>query len=114
MRAPSIKMRMVETSGNKISRIGCKWSNSIAPTIVETQLFHPLLGESLFLIFSSGLIRNGSPQYKDQDGRNIWEHNQQKPLQMVQLECPKYRNLGVSFIFWLIPFSHFQVLGNKK
>ena len=104
MRNGSPKIRKVEKFGNKISR---------APS-TETPVFHSLLGESFFLIFSSGAIRNGSPQYKDQDGGNIWEHNQQEPLQMVQLECPKYRNPGVSFTFWLILLSHFQLWGNKK
>ena len=50
--SPSIKLRMVEKLWNKISWIGCKWSNSNAPS-TEIHVSHPFVGESLFLIFSS-------------------------------------------------------------
>ena len=39
------------------------------------------------------------PQYKDQEGGNLLEQNQLNRLQMVQFECPKYRNPCVSSTF---------------
>ena len=61
------------------------------------------------------------PQYKDQEGGNLLEQNQLNRLQMVQFECPKYRNPCISFTFafpaigpdcisWLPRFT--SVLGN--
>ena len=88
----------MEKFGDKISLTGCKWSSLNAPS-TETPVSHPFWGESLFLIFSSGVIRNWTPQYKDQDDGKIWEQNQLNRLQMVQFECPKYRNPCVSSIF---------------
>ena len=37
----------------------------------------------------SGVIRNWTPQYKDQVDENYLEQNELKWLQMVQLECPQ-------------------------
>ena len=47
----------------------------------------------------SGEIRNGRPLYKDQGDGQFCDQNQLDRLQMVQLECPKYRNPCDSSIF---------------
>ena len=39
------------------------------------------------------------------------EQNQLKKLQMVQFECPEYRNPCVLSIIGPIPFSHFPLSG---
>ena len=59
----------------------------------------------------SGVIRNWTPQYIDQDDGKFLERNQLNRLQMVQFECPKYRNPCVSSIFGRIPFSNFHSPG---
>ena len=97
---------------NKISSTGCKWSTLNAPS-TEIPVSNSLLGGSLFSIFSpccflSGVIRNGSPHYKGHEGGNILERNQLNRLQIVQFECPKYRNPYGSFTFECLPFPHFQ------
>ena len=52
MGSPSIKLRMMENFGRKMTSIGCKWSSFNAPGI-ETLVSHPFSGESLFLIYRS-------------------------------------------------------------
>ena len=59
---------------------------SISPFPAPAPSFLPL----------SGVIRNGSPQYKDKEDENIWEQNQLHRLQMVQFECPGVRNPSYS------------------
>ena len=69
--------------------------------VLKPPVFHPILGESLFLIFLlSGVLRikKWDTQYKDEEVRNIMEQNQLNRLQMVQFECPRYRNPCVSSI----------------
>ena len=53
-----------------------------------------------FSHFSSlGGNKKWAPQYKDEEVGKIWEQNQLNRLQMVQFECPRYRNPCVSSIF---------------
>ena len=52
MGSPSIKLRMMENFGRKMSSIGCKWSSFNAPG-TETLVSRPFSGESLFLIYRS-------------------------------------------------------------
>ena len=95
-----MKTAKLENCLDKISLTGCKWSSLNAPS-TETSVSHSLLSESLFSFSAplSGEIRNWTPQYKDQEGGKIWEQNQLNRLQMVQFECPRYQNPGVSFTF---------------
>ena len=92
----------MENVWNKIFSTGCKWSNSSAPRS-ETPVSHQLLGESIFpfpapapsFLPLSGVIRNGSPQYKGQEGGIFLKQNQLTRIQMGQFEC-----LLESFTFW--------------
>ena len=52
--------------------------------------FSPLPAPAASSLPLSGVIRNGSPQYKGQEGGKILEQNQLNRLQMVQFEYPKY------------------------
>ena len=61
-----MKVNKEENFGDKISLTVSKWSSLNAQS-TETPVSHPVLGESLFLIPLSGVIRNWTPQYKDQD-----------------------------------------------
>ena len=49
-----------------------------------------------FPLSGPGLIDNWTPQYESQKGWKILEQNQLNRLQMVQFECPNYRNPLVS------------------
>ena len=61
----------------------------------------PYCSETKFngLQMVSRVIRNGTPQYKNQDDGTFVGQNQLNRLQMVQFECPKDRNPCVSSIF---------------
>ena len=117
MGALSIKIRMVGKNSIKISLIGCKLSSLNAPS-TETPVVHSLLNASLFPIsspcsfLSSSLfwvIRNGSPQYKGQEGGNIFVHNQLNRIQKFQFECPRVRNPCVSSTLREFPYHHFPL-----
>ena len=45
------------------------------------------------------------PQYKDEEVGKILGQNQLNRLQMVQFECPRYRNPCVSFILEEFPYG---------
>ena len=62
----------------------------------------------------SGVIRNWTPQYKDQEGGITLEQNQLNRLHMVQFDCPMYRSPCVSFISGRFPFPLFPSRGNKN
>ena len=121
MGAPSIKVRKVENFWDKISLTGCQWSNLNAPGS-ETPVSQSLLEESIFpfpasapsYFLFSGVIRNGSPQYKGQEDGQISEQNQFNRLQMVQFECSRVRNPCVSFTVSLAPTSSKGLLLNDK
>ena len=53
----------------------------------------------------SGVIRNGSPQYKGQEGGKFMWQNQFSRLQMVQFECARYWNPCVFCVNPFFPFS---------
>ena len=58
------------------------------------------------------VIRNGTPQYKDQDDGKILRQNQLNRLQMVQFECPRYEQKPLCLIhFWLNPFFSIPLPG---
>ena len=111
MGAPSIKIRMMGNFRDKISLMGCKWSNSNAPS-TETAVSHQFLGESLFLIFSSGVIR--SPQYKDQMMENFRDKISLMGCKWSNSIAPSTETPLFHPFFGLIPFSHFQLWDNKK
>ena len=121
MGAPSIKVRKMEKLWDKISSTGYMWSILNAPS-TETPVSHSLLGDSLFQFSApaasslplSGVIRNGSPQYKGQEDGQISEQNQFNRLQMVQFECSRVRNPCVSFTVSLAPTSSKGLLLNDK
>ena len=50
--------------------------------------FPPFSAPAASSLPPSGVIRNGSPQYKGQEGKTFLEQNQLNELQMVQFECP--------------------------
>ena len=56
-----------------------------------------------------GIPTNRKWEPQDQDDGNFLGQNQLNRLQMVQLECPKYRNPCVASILGWIPFSHFPL-----
>ena len=97
MGTPSIMLRRVDNFWKKISLTGCKWS-SFNALGTETPVSHSLLGTWIFFVMSSflsGVIRNWTPQYKDQEGEKIMEQNKLNRLQMVRFECPKYRQTSL-------------------
>ena len=77
-----------------------RWSSLNAPS-TETPVSHSLLSESLFSFPAplSGVIRNWTPHYKDQESGTFMEQNQLNRLQMVQFECSRYLNHCVSYTF---------------
>ena len=83
-----MKGRKMESFCNKIILPGYKWSNPFSH-------FLPLLLPS----FLSGVIKNWTSQYERQKGGIILEQNHLTRLQMVQFECPMYRNPLLSSIF---------------
>ena len=100
-----MKGRKAEKFWDKISSTGFKWSNLNAPS-TETPVSHSLLSDSLFPIFSScsflpsSLCSNKKrelPVRKVGRWKNVGT-KQLNRLEMVQFECPKYRNPCVLFI----------------
>ena len=81
--------RKVEIFWDKISLTSCKWP-SFNASGTETPVSHQFLADSLFIIISSWVLRNGSPLYIDQDGVKIWEQNLFNRLQMDQFECARH------------------------
>ena len=100
---------------DKICLTGCKWSNLNAPG-TQIPVSYSLLVESLFSFSSplSGIIRNWTPQYKDQDDGKCMDQNLLNRLQRAQFECPKYRNPCVSFIFWSTVGAPFSMHAGEK
>ena len=102
---------------NKISLKDWKRSSLHAPGS-GTPVSHSVLEISLFSFSApapsflplSGVIRNGSPQYKGLDVGNILEQKQFNRLQMVQFECPRVRKFLVSSTFDEFPFPIFWIL----
>ena len=80
--------------------------------ITANSVSHQFWVNPFFSFPLSGVIRDWTPQYKDQDdGKIVWQ-NQLKRLQRVRFECPEHRNRCVSSIFGWIPFSYFPLFGN--
>ena len=95
-----MKVKKLENFWNKISLAGGKRSRLSAPG-TGTPVSHSLLEESHFSFPAplSGVIDNWTPQYESQEVGKCMEQNQLNRLQMVQFECPKYRNPCISFTF---------------
>ena len=84
---PSKKLRKLEIFWNTISLTGCKWSNLNAPSI-ETPVSHSLWGDSLFLIFSSWVIKIGLPSINIRKLENVWNKTSSTGCKWSSLSFP--------------------------
>ena len=88
----------------------CKWTTLNAPSTENLCIIHFWVNP-FFSFPISGVIRDWTPQYKDQDDGKIWRQNQLNRLQIVQFECPKCRNPWPLCLihFWVNPFPSFPL-----
>ena len=82
-----LKIRMMENLGDKISSTGFKWSSLNAPS-TEIQVSHPFWVNPFFSFPLSGVIRNWTSQYKDQDDGKFGWQNQLTGFKWSSLNAP--------------------------